>query len=246
MNIKNNKNCKITINDEGIAVSEKEKTADELFKELGYEKIRNNKDFEVYRKNDYNIIDFERNDKRVYKSAKYDTTSDGITMQELQAINKKCRELRLDMMNKCKYLAIRSKNYEKYFYCRLNKKTINYTADCIKCVKNELRKNKGINKKTSKQIKLEKSRYSILTNDLDHCYICRFQGKKVLRDDLHEVYGGANRKRSILNGLVVPLCRKHHQNDEILNELKVAMQKMYEVNHTRDEFIKLIGKSYIK
>ena len=31
MNIKNNKNCKITINDEGISVSEKEKekTADE-------------------------------------------------------------------------------------------------------------------------------------------------------------------------------------------------------------------------
>ena len=28
MNIKNNKNCKITINDEEIAVSEKEKTAD--------------------------------------------------------------------------------------------------------------------------------------------------------------------------------------------------------------------------
>ena len=224
----------------------KEKTADELFKELGYKKIRNNKDFEVYRKNDYNIIDFERNDKRVYKSARYDITSDGITMKELQAINKKCKELRLDMMNKCKYITIRTKNYEKYFYCRLNKKIINYTTECIKCVKNEPRKNKGINKKTSKQIKLEKSRYSILTNDLDHCYICRFQGKKVLRDDLHEVYGAANRKRSILNGLVVPLCRKHHQNEEILSELKVATQRMYEVNHTRDEFIKLIGKSYIK
>ena len=98
MNIKNNKNCKITINDKEIAVSEKEKTADELFKELGYEKIRNNKDFEVYRKNDYNIIDFERDDKRFYKSARYDTTSDGITMKELQAINKKVRELRLDVI----------------------------------------------------------------------------------------------------------------------------------------------------
>ena len=98
MNIKNNKNCKITINDEVISVSEKEKTADELFKELGYEKIRNNKDFEVYRKNDYNIIDFERDDKRFYKSARYDTTSDGITMKELQAINKKVRELRLDVI----------------------------------------------------------------------------------------------------------------------------------------------------
>ena len=103
-----------------------------------------------------------------------------------------------------------------------------------------------IKKKSKKLAKLEKSRYSILTDDLEHCYICRFQGKKVLRDDLHEVYGAANRKRSILNGLVVPLCRKHHQNEEMLSELKVATQQKYEVNHTRDEFIKLIGKSYIK
>ncbi len=36
MNIKNNKNCKITINDKEIAVSKKEKTADEMFEELGY------------------------------------------------------------------------------------------------------------------------------------------------------------------------------------------------------------------
>ena len=94
MNIKNNKNCKITINDEVIGkYTIKLEAADELFKGLGYEKIRNDKDFEVYRKNDYNIIDFERNDKRVYKSAKYDTTSDGITMKELQAIIKKCQEL---------------------------------------------------------------------------------------------------------------------------------------------------------
>ena len=110
----------------------------------------------------------------------------------------------------CKYLRVRSIQKKKHLYCILNKKTINYTLECSKCLKKEYRKNKGINKKTSKQIKLEKSRYSILTNDLDHCYICRFQGKKVLRDDLHEVYEGANRKRSILNGLVVPLCRKHH------------------------------------
>lgn len=235
MNIKNNKNCKITINDEEITVSEKEKTADELFKEIGYKNT-----FHNFYEHDFGTsITFSEEYKEI-------SVNGHIGTEELQAINKKVRELRLDIMNKCKYLTIRTKNYEKYFYCRLNKKIINYTTECIKCVKNEPRKNKGINKKTSKQIKLEKSRYSILTNDLEHCYICRFQGKKVLRDDLHEVYEGANRKRSILNGLVVPLCRKHHQNEEILSELKVATQRMYEVNHTRDEFIKLIGKSYIK
>lgn len=149
-------------------------------------------------------------------------------------------------MNKCKYLTVRSKNYQKYFYCRLNKKMINYTNDCIKCLRSEPHKNKGINKRTSKQNKLEKSRFSILTNDLEHCYICKFQGKNTLKDDLHEVYGGSNRKRSILNGFVAPLCREHHQNNKILNELKVTTQQIYEINHTRDEFIKLIGKNYIK
>ena len=235
MNIKNNKNCKITINDEVISVSKKEKTADELFKELGYKNTFHN----FYEHDFRTSITFSEEYKEI-------SVNGHIGTEELQAINKRCKELRLDMMNKCKYITIRSKNYEKYFYCRLNKKIINYTTECIKCVKNEPRKNKGINKKTSKQIKLEKSRYSILTDDLEHCYICRFQGKKVLRDDLHEVYEGANRKRSILNGLVVPLCRKHHQNEEILSELKVATQQKYEGNHTRDEFIKLIGKSYIK
>ena len=227
MKIKNNKNCKITINDEEIEkYTIKPETADKMFEKLGFTEIRNEYNYFTYEtkggKNGYIRFDTEEKIVCAYHSIYGGEFIRGVSMQELQAINKKVRELRLDMMNKCKYITIRTKNYEKYFYCRLNKKIINYTTECIKCVKNEPRKNKGINRKTSKQMKLEKSRYSILTDDLEHCYICRFQGKKVLRDDLHEVYGAANRKRSILNGLVVPLCRKHHQDEEILSELKVA------------------------
>ena len=48
MNIKNNKNCKITINDEEIAVSEKEKTADEMFNKLGFTEIRNEYNYFTY------------------------------------------------------------------------------------------------------------------------------------------------------------------------------------------------------
>ena len=188
------------INSNGLCINNNntslEKTADEMFEELGYIRKKANEYWIIYR-NFRKDIDFNLKHKTI--EVESEKESEEFDIQELQAINKKCMELRLAMMNKCKYLTIRTKNYEKYFYCRLNKKIINYTTECIKCVKSEPRKNKGINKKTSKQIKLEKSRYSILTNDLDHCYICRFQGKKVLRDDLHEVYGGANRKRSILN-----------------------------------------------
>ena len=96
MNIKNNKNCKITINDEIISVSEKEKTADELFKELGYEK---NEDIRtdlgcVYhiRVKHYVYIEFP---KIIFhnKSKSISIQKDYISIKELQAINKKCQEL---------------------------------------------------------------------------------------------------------------------------------------------------------
>ena len=64
--------------------------------------------------------------------------------------------------------------------------------------------------------------------------------------DLHEVYGGSNRKRSIKNGLVVPLCRICHSNEEIIQYLRIKLQKEFEKTHSREDFIKLIGKSYIK
>lgn len=99
---------------------------------------------------------------------------------------------------------------------------------------------KVIKKKSNKLAKLEKERYSILTNNLEICYIC-----KTKKEDLHEIYGGRNRKISIKNGFVVPLCRKCHQNNEILQKLQRELQKKYEKTHTREEFIKLIGKNYL-
>lgn len=73
----------------------KEKTADEMFEELGYEKINKKHDFEniKYYKDDYNIMYFDEKDKSFYKSGEYDSMCDDITMQELQAINKKVEEL---------------------------------------------------------------------------------------------------------------------------------------------------------
>lgn len=193
MNIKDNKNCKITINDEEITVSEKEKTADELFKELGYEKQYENESIYYYMDIDLkdNYIVFETVYKSFAKISCYHDAGD-ITMQELKAINEKARELRLDIMNKCKYLAIRSKNYEKYFYCRLNKKIINYTTECIKCVKNEPRKNKGINKVSKKKITVTQDTYNkVMQRDNCRCRLCGTS----LNLNLHHIM----RKRKRLN-----------------------------------------------
>ena len=92
MNIKNNKDCKITINYTTIG----SKSADEMFEELGYKKknldIIFSRFWEEWENEDlaktfsfnteYKIIDIT------------DENKYGITMQELQAINKKCQELR--------------------------------------------------------------------------------------------------------------------------------------------------------
>ena len=124
MNIKNNKNCKITINDEEITVSKKEKTADELFKELGYEKNDNHQEEDfppepnMFTTQDVRRLYYEQtgvleNGMKGLEHIEFDLIKKNVvcwagindrfvlvplSMQELQAINKKVRELRLDMM----------------------------------------------------------------------------------------------------------------------------------------------------
>lgn len=113
-----------------------------------------------------------------------------------------------------------------------------------------IEKSAEIKKKSSKLAKLEKNRYSILTKDLEHCYICTEEGiKNVPRQDLHELLGGRNRKMSMKYGLVIPLCRKCHQiieNDETLKEKwhKVA-QKEFKKHYKSENFVKIFGKNYL-
>lgn len=104
--------------------------------------------------------------------------------------------------------------------------------------------------KTNKLRKLENNRYSILTNDLEHCYLCFgadcYQYNSI---DMHEIYGGANRKISMENGFCIPLCRQHHNiitndnNSSLI--LKQMCQREYEKTHSREDFMRLIGKNYL-
>lgn len=101
-----------------------------------------------------------------------------------------------------------------------------------------------IKQKSNKLAKLEKNRFSILTNDLEHCYIC-----KAKKQDLHELIGGKNRQASMKYGLVIPVCRKCHsliENDETLKQKwhKVA-QKEFKKNYKTENFMQIFGKSYL-
>ena len=85
------------------------------------------------------------------------------------------------------------------------------------------------------------------------CYIC-----KSLYVEDHHIYFGPNRKISEKYGFKVWLCNLHHTgsisgissyavhfNRKKDLELKRICQSVYERNHTRASFIKLIGRSYL-
>nr|DAW37677.1 MAG TPA: Protein of unknown function (DUF968) [Caudoviricetes sp.] len=98
-----------------------------------------------------------------------------------------------------------------------------------------------IKKKSKKLAKLERQRDKNLVKE----GICEFCGNYSRHLDPHEVYGGSNRKRSIQHKFVKLICPKCHSNEAIINQLRIDTQKEYEKTHTRQEFINLIGKSYL-
>ncbi len=92
---------------------------------------------------------------------------------------------------------------------------------------------------------------SVFTDDLGKCFVT---GSTTVA--LHHVFGKFNRRRSELYGYVVPLAPLWHNignnsvhmrpNDGLDLFLKRYCQVDFEKKHgTRDEFIRLFGKSYL-
>ena len=144
------------------------------------------------------------------------------------------------MNTKCINFRIRHKNKQPYFYCKCKNDIISL-SDCKNCSDFILKRNKPINKMSVKLKKLESQRDKNLIKT-GKCQYCNIYCLKL---DAHEVYGGSNRRRSIENGFVILLCRKCHSDENIISQLRKTYQKEYEKTHTRADFIKLIGKSYL-
>lgn len=105
----------------------------------------------------------------------------------------------------------------------------------------DLEKSTEIKKKSKKQAKLERQRDKGLIKK----GVCEYCGKFSNRLDPHEVYGGSNRKRSIKHKFVKLICEQCHSNENAINQLRKDVQKEYERNHTRADFIAIVGKSYL-
>ena len=88
-----------------------------------------------------------------------------------------------------------------------------------------------------------------IIQDRKECYFCG----KLTNLERHHVFGGvANRPISEKYGLTIWLCHNCHtgqsgaQYDKMKNlRLKQDAQFAFERNHTRSEWMKLIGKNYL-
>lgn len=145
------------------------------------------------------------------------------------------------MKSNCIHLTQRTKKYKPYFFCRLKKQQITL-QECKNCSEQKYKEIKPIKKKTNKLAKLERQR----DKNLIKAGICECCGRYSERLDPHEVYGGSNRKRSIKYKFVKLICPECHSSESKIMQLRVKTQKEYEENHTRADFIALIGRSYIK
>lgn len=93
--------------------------------------------------------------------------------------------------------------------------------------------------------------FSVLTDDLEHCYLCRSNQIHIH----HVFYGRAYRKKSEKYGFIVPLHPRWHNmsNDGIHNgnreldlKFKRMAQEYYESHYgSRTDFILEFGKSYL-
>lgn len=149
------------------------------------------------------------------------------------------------MNNKCINLRLRSKQYNKYFFCKKINKAIDLN-ECKSCIYKEYKKSvsnslkKPLKHVSKKRAKLERNRFSLFTDNLDKCYFCNKP-----RNDLHELLGGRNRNNSMKYGLVLPVCREHH--NEIQHSMKykkMAQKKFQEVYHGID-FVDVFKINYL-
>lgn len=93
-----------------------------------------------------------------------------------------------------------------------------------------------IKQKSKKLAKLEKDRFSILTDNLEKCYFCR--NKKM---ELHEAFRGRNRQKSMKWGLVVPICHKCHSkittDKEFSKTLEQIAKTVFVKKYSEEKFI---------
>ena len=109
---------------------------------------------------------------------------------------------------------------------------------------------------SSKQLKMEKMRFSILYKNLSICAECGIKNGSFddrigmfTHIDKNEVFEGSYRETSIKNGMIVPLCsychKKFHNNKNFNLKYKNLFENEFLKEKSIEEFISLFKKDYI-
>lgn len=97
--------------------------------------------------------------------------------------------------------------------------------------------------KTNKLLKKEKNRKSILTDNLDYCYVC---GRP--KTDINEIYEGAYRQSSIRYNCCIPMCRdchsRFHLDRTFAIKIKRECQTKFESLYSYDLFMEVFKINY--
>lgn len=96
--------------------------------------------------------------------------------------------------------------------------------------------------KSKKLAKLERDRFSIITDDLTRCIECGMP-----KQDLNEIYPGRNRQNSMKWGLVIPMCRRCHTEYTNNREMQLKWMKKGQIifEKTYDiDFIEIFRRNY--
>lgn len=149
---------------------------------------------------------------------------------------------------KCENFKIRTRKGKRIFYCSLLKKEITFDF-CHGCSNKKYKEYKKLEaktemkKKTYKLAKAEKNRYSLFTDDLDHC----IENKDHIGHiDKHECIRGSYRLISMRYGLVVPLCRTCHDDPIIERKWLLKGQAEFVKKYGYEKFIDIFKINYIE
>ena len=171
--------------------------------------------------------------------------------RRLYCKEKKCI-IKISECTNCPYKVYKTKNVENSLYDKkMHNKSENNVYFSSK-IHNKIGNTVQIKKRTSKLAKIERERFSLFTNDLDHCIIC---GKSPINK--HEIFFGAkNRQKSIQYGLVIPLCTAEHHNQvgctgihfnkDLRKEWQIKGQKKFQEVYPDLDFLEIFGENYIK
>lgn len=112
--------------------------------------------------------------------------------------------------------------------------------------------------KQGRKKKRRKHMKSIIQEKDGTCYLCeKLHGdiRWKYTEEHHVYFGPGQRAISEANGFKVYLCREHHEHDggpeavhrnhETCMLIQQDVQRQFERNHSREEFMALIGKNYL-